>query len=488
MRSILKSTAVLSGGWGVSLVLGLASAKVTASLVGPLGVGFLGLLQSTLGLGILAAMMTGVNAAVVRAIPAARQRSDQIEEAGLRAAAWRLCALSISAAVIVMVAFRVPIARFMLGRADASAAIVLLSLAVALTVVASLQGALLTSYRRVNQLAALSVWNSILAPALLIALVYIWREHALVWGVLGGACANFLVSYYFVRRVPAPAVSVPRELRTSSIRTLLRTGIPFNGSAVVGNGMLFALPVLVLHTLGAHAVGLYRAATGISQMYLGFLAPSLSQDYYPRVAACANDTVTLNKTINDQMRVLLVIVGPIVLAGLTLVPYLVPLIYTREFAPAARVLEWQMLGDILRVMASAMAFGILARSGGTTLFAADSANAVLTLVATTILLRVIGLEGMGIAYLFGCCAGYIICLMILRHVSGFRVTRGNQFYIAAFVGAGIVIRALSLAGFGRLRIIVGLGFAAAAALASWRIVRTELHGMSEAATASFSGN
>jgi len=479
MRSILKSTAILSSGWLVSLVLGLVSAKVTALLVGPVGVGFLGLLQSTMGLATLVAMTAGLGTAVVRGVSRARGAGDAEEEAAFRSAAWSLCALLASTIAVVMLLFAQPIGRLMLGRSDRTLAIVPLAFAVVLTIVATVQAALLAAHGRIKELAKLGVSNSVLAPINLIVLVAIWREQALPWALLGGSIASVVVSRRYVRlTAPGPDIPVPRGRTASSMRELLRLVVPVNATTMAGTGVQLALPFLVLHQLGSSAVGYYRAALGISQMYLGFVAPTMGQDYYPRAAACADDRAALNDVINDQVRAMLVIVGPVILGTLTLIPYLVRLVYTPEFQPAVSILEWQMTADVLRITASAMGFAILARSGGTLLLYGDLIAATSLLVLAVAGLRGIGLEGVGIALFASSIIGYVAYWLIMRRIMGFRMTRRNRTLITAVFCGALIIRALSLAGLDHLRLSVGLTFAAAAAWTSWRIVRAEFGGLS----------
>src|SRR5947209_8499677 len=81
MKSILKATAILSSGSLVSILVGLVSAKFSALLLGPSGVGYMGLLQSTLSLVVLVAGMGGISAGLVRAGARARAEENIRQEA-----------------------------------------------------------------------------------------------------------------------------------------------------------------------------------------------------------------------------------------------------------------------------------------------------------------------------------------------------------------------------------------------------------------------
>ena len=52
---------------------------------------------------------------------------------------------------------------------------------------------------------------------------------------------------------------------------MLRFGLPYTASMLVGTGVVLVMPVLVLHVVGSASVGYYRAAATIGIAYLGFL-------------------------------------------------------------------------------------------------------------------------------------------------------------------------------------------------------------------------
>src|ERR1700686_2602633 len=100
MRSALRNTAILSGSSITTIVLGLASSKVFALLLGPSGVGFVGLLQSLLSVGVMVAAM-GVGVGFVRGVAMARSQADDITESSYRLAiVWLRLGLSLLTIVV----------------------------------------------------------------------------------------------------------------------------------------------------------------------------------------------------------------------------------------------------------------------------------------------------------------------------------------------------------------------------------------------------
>src|SRR6266850_3475114 len=114
MKSILRSTALLSSSSAVILLCGVISAKAWSLLLGPSGLGLIGVLQGLLGILTLLAGM-GIGTGVVRSGAIALAREDHEYVGALRKGAWLLLWLLGAPAAIFLVAFRAPISRLVLG-------------------------------------------------------------------------------------------------------------------------------------------------------------------------------------------------------------------------------------------------------------------------------------------------------------------------------------------------------------------------------------
>src|SRR5215470_14002973 len=92
MKSIFRSTAILSGSSVLSILLGLATAKVLALILQPSGYGYYGLLQSFVA---LVTLFTGFGMAtgLVRLGATAAVQQNEAYLANLRAGAWVVFAI-----------------------------------------------------------------------------------------------------------------------------------------------------------------------------------------------------------------------------------------------------------------------------------------------------------------------------------------------------------------------------------------------------------
>ena len=478
MKPILRATAILGSSSMVTIAMGLISSKAWAILLGPDGLGFMGLLQSVVGLsGLIAGM--GVGVGLVRMAAGALARDEQMQVAALRRAAWLLALVLGSLAVLVLAVLRVPISRWMLGGEEHAGYVVLMGAALMFSLATGIQTSTLNAYHRVGALAKISVLTSVIGTTINVTMVWLWRIHGIVPAIIAAAGVQCAIAHYFVRRElrEAPAsrsLHPPRREVLKAARSLLRFGLPYTASMVVGAGVQFVLPVLVLNRLGTENVGFFKAATTVSVSYLGFLLTAMSQDYYPRVAAAGDQADTLVHLVNQQHRLVMMLAVPMILGTLALAPYLIPLVYSAKFAPTVEVLEWQLIGDLFKFSSWTMSFIILTRSGSSTYFFMELVGGATTLLLCWLGMSWFGLAGLGIGFLGAYLVYYVLVSVIVRREIPLVWSGENKLLLLLAILAAVVIRSLPFVGLETLRTPLALSFAMLAGLASIYTIRREM--------------
>lgn len=473
MKSLFRATAILSGSSLVSILLGLVSARILASILHPDGYGYYGLLQSFVAVASLLAGM-GMATGVVRLGAATAKANDQAAMAALTGGAWLLVALLAAPILLALVLFRSQISLLALGTPDHSGVIVLMGLALLFTVSLNVQNGILNAWHRVEVLATYGIVNSVINAVTGIVAVLLWQDRGIVPAVIVSAIFGWAASRYFLHRsVNLSSFHVPLPRRIAAARTLLAFGVPFTASLMAGSGVQLAMPMVVVHLLDAEAVGYYKAAAAISVSYLGFLVAAMTQDYYPRVSAIRDQPQAIVTLINEQQRLIMLLAAPAILFTLALVPYIVPLIYSSRFMPAVDILEWQLIGDLFKFSSWTISFAILARCSPSVYFLAELTYGVLTLSTNWLAVRFFGLQGLGIGFVATSLLYFLVVWVILRHEMPLTWTSTNRRILIAALAAALVIQALPFTPLANLRTLVALILAAAFSMYSVRIFRAE---------------
>jgi len=422
-------------GSAVSLALSVVAAKAYALLIGPDGLGLLALMQSIMIVGVMLAS-GGLATSAVRAIAAARHADEVV---AIARSASLVGFVGGACGVLIVLALHEPLASLVLGAAERIPIVLLIAIALGIAVVGSVQIAILTGLHRVSDVVVVNVATSLVSAAVGIALVAALGVDGLAPAVLATAAVQLILSWLFAARAltdRAPHLRAQASLRR--VRGLLATGMPVATGQLAGSGAMFLMPIVVLQVLETTDVGYYRAAAAISIGYLTFFLAALTQDFYPRLAR-AGGQEELAGLVLRRMRLLMGMGLPVILGLLAGAPLLVELLYSTEFGPSRTVLEWHLVGDLIRLPAWVLVFVLLARGGAWIYAAAELVGGVGLLAATWVGLIVLGLAGSGVGYAAAQTVYYVVALLLARRYVGATAGRLQVVVMLTAVSAALLL-------------------------------------------------
>lgn len=438
-RTSLRSSSILGGSQIVTIVASLVKMKAVAIVLGPIGVGLVGLYTNLISTAASISAL-GVNTTGVRQIANAESRGGENAVGRTRRALfWGSIALALSGSALFW-AFSDWIADFVLTDETRSADIAWLSIGIALTVMATSQSALLTGLRRIGDLARLNVGAGFIGALVGILALRLSPDYGLIVMVLAAPALSFAFGRFYILRLGRPAGPRPKfsEL-IPEWRAMARLGLAFMLSGVVVLLGQLAVRTLVQRELGSEALGQFQAAWSISTTYLGFVLGAMSTDYFPRLTAVIKDHAQAVKLINEQAEVSLLLCAPVVLGMLAFSPWLIRLLYSAEFTPAVEVLRWQLMGDVFKVMSWPLAYIQQARGAGKVFLLTETLASLLMAFLVLIGLPYLGIAATGIAFL----AVYVLYLPLMwwlgRRWLGFRWSRPMVFQAGAVLIAAVVV-------------------------------------------------
>ncbi|MGH8490345.1 MAG: O-antigen translocase [Gammaproteobacteria bacterium] len=422
---ILKSSAVFGGSSLLTILIGIVRTKAMAVLLGPSGVGLLGIYGSIGDLACSIAGM-GINSSGVRQIAAAVGAGDA-EKIGRTAAVLLRTAILLGLLGAVLLAtFSAQLSTWSFGSDQHAAAIALLSVAVFFRLVSDGQGALIQGMRRISDLAKMGILGAVYGTLISITLVYFLGEAGVAPSLVGGAAMAVVTSWWYSRkiRIQKPTMTAPQT--GQEVAALLKLGFALMASGLMMMGAAYVVRIIVVRHVGFDAAGLYQAAWTLGGLYVGFILQAMGTDFYPRLTAVASDNAECNRIVNEQAHVSLLLAGPGVITTLVFAPFVIALFYTSQFHPAVDVLRWLCLGMALRIISWPMGFIILAKGAQNFFFWSELAWTIVYLGLAWVCVNSYGLNGSGIAffvsYIFHCFMIYAI----VRPLSGFRWSAANK--------------------------------------------------------------
>ena len=409
---------VIGGAQAVNIAISIVRMKVLALLLGPSGVGLLSIFNNLQGIAANAAGL-GMGSSGVRQLASAKGEERELSQ--VRRVLLTAHLVQGGLAMLGVWLLRVPIAVWLLGDAAYAIEVGLIGVAVLLTLLSTAQTTLLQGLRRIGDLGRVTVLGAMAATLLGLAAVWLFGQAGLIWFVLVQPLGTLVVAIHFTRRLPLPTTPRPTMTETWAVwKPMAKLGSVFMLGGLATTGTLLLVRGRITQELGLDAAGQFAAAWGITITYVGFLLGAMAADYYPRLTEVITDRTAATRLMNDQAQLGLAIGGPVLLLLIGLAPWVITLLYSTEFSPAATLLQWQTVGNVFKLASWPLGFALAAAARGKTFLLVELNFNILFLAMLWPTLADFGIVAAGPAFMIAYMLHFGLLNILVRYLHGFR--------------------------------------------------------------------
>ncbi len=390
----------------------MASAKAGAVFLGPQGVGLLKLYVSTMDvLRVLSGL--GISSSGVRELANAIGRKDETQVAKAVKTLKQLCWATGVFGWLLAAALAYPVSSWVFGSESYAVPLATLGVTLLFAALSGGQMAFLQGARRIAALAKVNVLSAAFSTILAIVLYWQLGVRGIVPALVTGAAVTLLVSWWYARQLPVPALPAgARFSATSEGRRLVGLGLAFMWSGLMVTSVAALTNTLIVRELGMQANGYYGAAWALSGMFANFVLAAMGADFLPRLAAVQNDHPNVCRLVNEQTEVGILLALPGLVATMFFAPLAIKLFYSSEFLVAAELLPWLVLGVFGRVTSWPMGFILIAKARSKLFIVSETGFAIIHASFLLVGLLTLGLVGVAIAFFITYCI-YNIALHII---------------------------------------------------------------------------
>jgi PST family polysaccharide transporter len=405
LRKILKSSVWIGGSTVFSFVAGLIRTKVVAMLLGPAGVGLVGIFAN-FGGNLSAVSCWGIWTSGVRTISAAPEGEKARKSAAVGIFGRRLVWLGLALAVITC--WPVTFATF--ASAEYLTDMLIVGLTAPLVVATGIWTARLQAYGHLRALAQVQVLSSLLG--LLLGVPVIWTLGAK--GIAPSLLLAALLLAVFTWRFAAKLCPVDSATRVEDQdqRDLVKLGVAFMAIAFMGQLAAYGTRLILVQQLGIEAAGHYQAAAAIAGSLPGLVVSAMGTGFFPQVAAAADETAS-RRLVDRQIEVGVMLGLPALVILVGAGGFCLHLLYARTFDAALPVLAWMTWGILFRLLSWPMTYWLMARGSSKAVILAEGFSCAFSVLLPLVLIPILGLAGAGLAF----CLGHAIYAFTLVAVS-----------------------------------------------------------------------
>ncbi|MDC7996133.1 oligosaccharide flippase family protein [Altibacter sp. HG106] len=359
-RKVLKATSLFGGVQVVNILISLARSKFVAVLIGPSGMGILGLLNSTLYL-VNSGTQLGLDKSAVKELSYAKKNEG--EEAVSRQAAIlkRLVWGTIVIGMLIMIIGAPWFSQWAFDADTFTTPIRWLALAVLFTQLTKSRLAILQGLQKHAPLAKANVLGNFIALALTIPLYYFYGIDAIVPVIIIASAISLIVTLYFSERISLPKTRVSNAVALQEGKGMIGLGVTLSVSGLIALLTTYLLQIFISYQSGTAEVGFYNAGIVILNTYVGMVFTAMATDYFPRLSALSDDILRIRQTVFEQAYIAVLLLVPIVVVFTAFAPFIINVLYSDAFDPTATFVRWGILAMLLRAVSWSMGYIIIAK-------------------------------------------------------------------------------------------------------------------------------
>ena len=399
-RSIFKATSLFGGVQVYQILIGIIKSKFVAVLLGPVGMGIMGLYQSTIEL-VKSLSSFGLEQSAVRDISEAKGSEDTKRISNTVSTVRRLVWLTGLLGLAITLFMSPILSQLTFGSGDYTWGFAILSVTLLIDQLCVGQKVLIQGMRRLKDLAKASAIGSTIGLLISVPLYYWIGVKGIVPTMVLTSIAAMLISWYYSNKIQVDNVRVTVRKALSSGRSMIKMGISLSVSGILVTLCAYVLRWFIRGQGGVEAVGLFTAGYVIMTTYVGMVFKAMGTDYYPRLAAVNKDNGKCKEIINQQGEIAILILAPLVISCIIFMPFIIRLIYSSEFLAATDYVLWAILGMMFKAASWAISFSFIAKAEAKLFIINETIINIVLLVFQVAGYYFSGLVGLGVAFMLG---------------------------------------------------------------------------------------
>lgn len=396
--TVLKTTFLFGFVQVFRAVISIIKNKVAAVLIGPEGLGLIGIFNSTIDL-IRTIAGFGLNQSAVRDVAEAYGTHDESRISRIIKVTNKTILVTGLIGCIATLLLSNRLSTWTLGDGTYTISYCVLSLAIAIYIINEGKQALLKGTRQLRAIAISSIIGASVSLVTASLLYYFFRKDGIVPELLIAAIVGLLTTEFFVRRIPVkPVLITTREIINES-KPMLKMGGALMYVTLLQVAATFIINAYVRSSGGLTEVGYFNVGATVLGAYFGLVVTAISTDYYPRISAVNKDNGKVQEELNHQSIISIVLVGPMFVVFLSFLDIWIKLLYSSEFLPAIDYIKYAIYFFLITVCSNQVDMILVAKFKTKIMTIVSTVMRALQLLLAIPLYTYYGLAGLGLTFL-----------------------------------------------------------------------------------------
>lgn len=403
-RRVVKATTLLGSTQGINMVCSVARMKLLAWLVGPVGVGLVGVLMQCIDtIGRLTQL--NIRTSAVRDLAAA----SPAERRNIRYSVTRYGRLLGVAGTLLMFVLAPWLAQITFGNLTYVWAFRIASASLLFQALQGTQHIVLQADSRYKAVAASGAFTAVAGLVITVPLYIFLRIDGIAPSIVAYTVAGWLGAMYFTRRDRLKGMAPTWKESLRAGRGFLKVGVLLTVTSLATDLISLGFMAFLQHA-DDDTLGIYQAGYTMLWRYTGIFFLAYGMEFYPRVSRNIHSPMRIKTLVSHQAIVSTAMLLPCVFVVIPLTPWLLRLLFSGDFLPATPYVTWGLAGMMCRPLSLAVSYTFLSANRGTVYCLTEVVSAAVGLGCNVAGFHLWGFAGLGLSTVVWCVADLLIVL------------------------------------------------------------------------------
>lgn len=442
----LKGTSLFGGVQVFKILISIVRSKLVAVLLGPSGMGILGLLNSTIDL-IYNISNVGLTTSAIRDLSEANAQNDSERLKRVIAVFRKLVWITGIIGTLICLMLSPVWSKLTFGNHDYTVTFILIAITILFRQLSDGQNALLQGTHRYKFLAISNLWGGLLGLLFTIPMYYFWGVAGIAPGIVATYFINLCLSWYYSNKIKIERLSISIKNAIIEGKGIIRLGFFLALNGLFGTAVAYLIRAYVGYKGGVADVGLYTAGFAIVETYVGMIFTAMGTEYYPRISGLAKNEKTFNDAINQQIEISLYLMAPLICLFVVFGRLGIVILYSNEFLPIEMMLYLAMIGILFKAPSWCFSYAILAKGDSKVFFFSEIVTVANVAWLNMLFYNLFGITGLGISfiivYILYLIQESLICKIKYNYRLHKNIVKTFVFYLSMIVSSVIISTCLT---------------------------------------------
>jgi len=413
IKKSLKATSIFGGVQVFGILVSIVRNKLVALLIGPVGIGIVEMYNSTIGL-IRSFTDFSLHTSAVREISIAYKSGNKEKFNHITTVFSKIVWFTGLLGTVVCLLGSPLWSKVSFGNYDYTIGFAFLSCTLLLSQLQIGKQVILQGTEHYRYMAISSLIGSVLGLFTTVPIYYILGLDGIVLVLIITAAVSYILSYFFAAKIDVKYLKISNKEVYLEGKGMLRQGLFLSVNFLLSYVIIYVLRVFVSNKGGLDELGLFSASFAVVNTYVGLVFQAMSKEYYPRISALSDDKVAFNKSVNDQIYLVLLILGPLIAVFLTFSDQILLLLYSDKFTNAGLLMALCMVGIIFEAPSWCMGYVFLAKGDNKEFLIYETITKVQKILTDIVSYLLWGLTGLGISFIISYVYYTLQCLYLCK--------------------------------------------------------------------------